>query len=80
MNGAKPEAEAKMSNSPKSNSTVIIGINHQSFRAQRKDSNSPTTPRFDDMLRKNVFISLVSQCSAKMFDHHAIKPTESAPR
>lgn len=60
MNGARPEAEAKISSSPKSNNTVTIGMSHQSLRAHKKLSNSPTTPKLDDILRKNVFI-LTSQ-------------------
>lgn len=56
MKGAKPDAEAKMSNNPNSNNTVTIGMSNQSLRAHNKESNSPTTPKLDDILRKKAFM------------------------
>jgi hypothetical protein len=33
-----------------------MGINHHSLRFQRKESNSPTTPKFDIMVLMKDFI------------------------
>jgi hypothetical protein len=46
MKGATPDDEAKMSNNPKSNNTLTIGISHHNFRAHRNWMTSPTTPVF----------------------------------
>jgi hypothetical protein len=56
MKGPIPEADAKMSNRPKTSSKVTIGMSHQRLRAHKKESNSPTTPKLDDIERKNTFM------------------------
>jgi len=56
MNGPMPEAEAKMSNNPKTKRTTTIGISHQSLRCHINDNSSPTTPKLELMLRKKFFI------------------------
>jgi hypothetical protein len=53
MNGAKPDAVAKISNNPNTNRTATMGINHHNLRDQRNPNNSPPTPKFDFMLSKN---------------------------
>jgi hypothetical protein len=56
MNGPTPEAEAKIKSNPKSNRTATIGTSHQSLRFHKNANNSPTTPKFDVMLRIKLFI------------------------
>jgi hypothetical protein len=47
MNGARGEPAAKMNNKPNKTNMTIMGIIHQSFRCQRKLSNSPNVPDLD---------------------------------
>ena len=35
---------------------TIIGMSHQRLFDQKKPNNSPTTPKLEDMLRRNAFI------------------------
>lgn len=57
MNGPIPEAEAKIIRSPKISNNVTIGSSHHSLRFQKKANSSPTTPKFDAMLRKKLLIT-----------------------
>ena len=56
MNGPMPEADAKMSNNPKTSRTTTIGISHQSLRCHINDNSSLTTPKLEPMLRKKFFM------------------------
>jgi hypothetical protein len=56
MNGPIPEDEAKINRIAKAMSTTSMGINHHNFLFQRNPNSSPTTEKFDIMLRKKVFI------------------------
>src|SRR5438046_7146100 len=57
MNGARPDAVAKISRNAKTSSTVIIGMSHHILRAHRKPMNSPTTPRLLPIFLKNWIMS-----------------------
>jgi hypothetical protein len=54
MNGAIAELWANISNSPSNIRTINIGINHQSFRSQKKETISETIPIFPNK-RSNIF-------------------------
>ena len=56
MKGPMPEADAKITSMANSIRTAIIGISHHSFRSHRNTINSPTTVKFDVILRKNAFM------------------------
>ena len=56
MNGATPDDEAKISNRPKSNNTVTIGISHHNLRCHKNTRISPTMPVFVTIPLKKFFI------------------------
>jgi hypothetical protein len=58
IKGPKPEVVAKTMRRPHNNRMVIIGINHHSFRCQRKTNSSPAIEKFDIIERINNFIAI----------------------
>ena len=57
MKGPIPEAEAKITSIANSMSTVIIGISHHSFRSHKNAISSPTTVKFEAIIRMNTFMN-----------------------
>ncbi len=56
MNGATPDALAKMRNKPNINNKPTMGIIHQSFRSQSIEMTSPATLKFVTIPRKKFNI------------------------
>lgn len=58
MNGAMLDEEAKTKKVPKAANKKIIGINHQYFRSQKKEINSPKMENRAKIVFIVFFISL----------------------
>jgi len=58
MKGATPDEEANISNKPKHNNTVTIGITHHNLRCHKKVRISPKTPVLVIIPLKKFFMKL----------------------